>query len=292
VQVCDGTKTKNDMLGQSIDQYKEMFITSRREFNKVISVRLMSRCISARNHCNGLFQSVRRYLERNGEEDGGGGGGGGDGGGGGGGGGNNIGGEGAGGGPGVGRGGRGGSGPSSRGRGGGRGGAPRTVGTAVPPPESDDDGTCKIYGSAVYTPKSGLLSGFDGPPPPPRSRARQAGPSSSTRQTGPSAPTGHTAPPSKRQGRGLSTTDPVVAEVRCRCDIPAAERTVVKESASKGKRFWTCGSNSACNFFQWMDTPASGPVASGSSLAAPRTIPTKRSYSSVSLWPNFMWGTL
>lgn len=38
VQVCEGTKTKNDMLAQSIDQYKEMFIIARREFEKVITV--------------------------------------------------------------------------------------------------------------------------------------------------------------------------------------------------------------------------------------------------------------
>jgi DNA topoisomerase III len=39
VQVCEGTKSKNDMIDHSIVQYKEMFITARREFDKVISVR-------------------------------------------------------------------------------------------------------------------------------------------------------------------------------------------------------------------------------------------------------------
>ncbi|KAI0049973.1 prokaryotic type I DNA topoisomerase [Auriscalpium vulgare] len=37
VEVCQGTKTKNDMLAESIDQYKEMFIKARREFQKVIT---------------------------------------------------------------------------------------------------------------------------------------------------------------------------------------------------------------------------------------------------------------
>lgn len=39
VQVCAGTKSKADMLEQTIEQYKEMFITTRREFEKIISVR-------------------------------------------------------------------------------------------------------------------------------------------------------------------------------------------------------------------------------------------------------------
>jgi len=38
VQVCQGTSTKNDMLHLSIDQYKEMFILVRREFEKVTTV--------------------------------------------------------------------------------------------------------------------------------------------------------------------------------------------------------------------------------------------------------------
>ncbi|TFK44130.1 prokaryotic type I DNA topoisomerase [Crucibulum laeve] len=38
VQVCERAVTKNDMLHQSIDQYKEMFIIAKREFNKVVTV--------------------------------------------------------------------------------------------------------------------------------------------------------------------------------------------------------------------------------------------------------------
>ncbi|TDL26071.1 prokaryotic type I DNA topoisomerase, partial [Rickenella mellea] len=37
VQVCERTKSKNDMLVQSIDQYKEVYVIARREFDKVIS---------------------------------------------------------------------------------------------------------------------------------------------------------------------------------------------------------------------------------------------------------------
>jgi len=42
VQVCEGTTTKNDMLTRSLDQYKEMYIIVRREFEKVTSVRLVT----------------------------------------------------------------------------------------------------------------------------------------------------------------------------------------------------------------------------------------------------------
>ena len=40
VEVCEQTKTKNQMLDQSIEQYKEVYIKARREFDKVINVRL------------------------------------------------------------------------------------------------------------------------------------------------------------------------------------------------------------------------------------------------------------
>ena len=38
VQVCEGVKTKNDMLMESIGQYKEVFIRAKREFDKVVTV--------------------------------------------------------------------------------------------------------------------------------------------------------------------------------------------------------------------------------------------------------------
>lgn len=39
VQVCEGRSTKNDMMVQSLDQYKQMFVVARTEFAKVIQVR-------------------------------------------------------------------------------------------------------------------------------------------------------------------------------------------------------------------------------------------------------------
>lgn len=38
VQVCEGIWSKNEMLDQSIEQYKDMYVIVRREFEKVISV--------------------------------------------------------------------------------------------------------------------------------------------------------------------------------------------------------------------------------------------------------------
>lgn len=50
VQVCEGTKSKDQMLLESIEQYREMYIIAKREFDKVLS-------------------SVRRYIEGNRTED-------------------------------------------------------------------------------------------------------------------------------------------------------------------------------------------------------------------------------
>ncbi|KIJ68114.1 hypothetical protein HYDPIDRAFT_83606 [Hydnomerulius pinastri MD-312] len=38
VQVCEGAKTKDEMLVQSIEQYREMYVMAKREFERVVSV--------------------------------------------------------------------------------------------------------------------------------------------------------------------------------------------------------------------------------------------------------------
>lgn len=38
VQICEGQKTKNDMLTENIELYKEMYIRIKREMNNVITV--------------------------------------------------------------------------------------------------------------------------------------------------------------------------------------------------------------------------------------------------------------
>lgn len=66
-------------------------------------------------------------------------------------------------------------------------------------------------------------------------------------------------------------------EVLCLCKNPAVLKTVVRETASKGRSFWKCSNYNGCGFFNWADES----VASD-----PRTpmanVPAKRPYSTVS----------
>ncbi|EIN11293.1 prokaryotic type I DNA topoisomerase [Punctularia strigosozonata HHB-11173 SS5] len=136
VQVCERRKTKQDMLAENIEQYKDMFIRAKRDFNRVMDVRTLYPA-SETGYRRIKLQSVRQNLNHNSDDPapGGGGGGGGGGGAGGGGGG---GGGGRGGGPATGN--RGGGGPARnrRGGGGGGGGPPSARGRAPPPDEPDD----------------------------------------------------------------------------------------------------------------------------------------------------------
>ena len=58
-------------------------------------------------------------------------------------------------------------------------------------------------------------------------------------------------------------------DVSCDCSIQAIQKTVIDESASKGRKFWNCP-NCVCGFFQWVED---APVASGSSVPAKRPYP-------------------
>lgn len=40
VEVCQGTKTKADMLHEALEQYQEMFMRARTNFARVVDVRL------------------------------------------------------------------------------------------------------------------------------------------------------------------------------------------------------------------------------------------------------------
>ena len=65
-------------------------------------------------------------------------------------------------------------------------------------------------------------------------------------------------------------------EVQCLCKNPAVLRTVVRETASKGRSFWRCSNYEGCGFFDWADeTVASDP-------RTPANVPAKRPYSTVS----------
>jgi hypothetical protein len=45
VAVCQGTKSKNDMIVEAVDQYKDMFLRARANFDKVITVMINVNCM-------------------------------------------------------------------------------------------------------------------------------------------------------------------------------------------------------------------------------------------------------
>ncbi|CED85438.1 prokaryotic type i dna topoisomerase [Phaffia rhodozyma] len=68
---------------------------------------------------------------------------------------------------------------------------------------------------------------------------------------------------------GLSTRTSESSTTRCGCMKPAVERTVLRDTANKGKRFWACSApqGEGCGFFEWIDDVSgepqrqSGPIA-------------------------------
>ncbi|KAI5123889.1 hypothetical protein M0805_005705 [Coniferiporia weirii] len=233
VEVCERTKSKNDMLVQSIEQYKEVFIKARREFDKVIN-------------------SVGRYIE--GQE-----------------GGDADAGNRPAGGPGGGRGGRGGGGGGGgRGGGGGGGGGGRGRGSGSGPPDEPPDGAPRPRRGRPPARRNADSDNefidMDGPTLVPPARAPPARKPAS-RATSASSRT--VSKPAK-SAPASSTSAGVV----CRCNVPAGERTVVREGANKGRRFWKCGNTDQCDFFEWID----GPSQSSTSGVAPRSAPPQRSY--------------
>ncbi|KAH7888880.1 DNA topoisomerase [Phlebopus sp. FC_14] len=293
VQVCQGAKSKDEMLMQSIEQYREMYVMAKREFDKVIS-------------------SVRRYIEGNGAR-------------------NTVGGSGPGGGGGRGNGGghgRGrrdggggddGGGPRGNaggGRGADRSAAPassgRSRGTAAPRPPSPDN-LDNINASAQIRAR----------PPTPTSRASAPSSRTSAARPDPSVSTSRTyvnhasssrqpecgcgipakrtqvTQKSAREGKQFyacaedqcgffkwveddhKSGDPTLLipakralgadrsqnqavpsnnapPRQCKCKDDAVQRTVTKEGANKGRIFWACanGKDEGCGFFEWDDEPS------------------------------------
>ncbi|KAF8149452.1 DNA topoisomerase [Crassisporium funariophilum] len=289
VQVCEGTTTKNDMLDRSLDQYKEMFIIVKREFEKVTS-------------------SVIRYLSGEGNDQHGpmGGGAGGGGGGPGGGGGGNDDPRG----PARGRGrgrrvsrarGGGGDAPMRGDRGRGRGRSTLNANAIIDVDSDDDrkfeDSPATKPLSRQHVPLASVTTAFGGSsssstrPKPPNSStiviassSRQTAFASSSRQTAFASSThqagssGYSMPITKpTSNRATMINNPIADVVMCGCDVPAVQRTVTKETASKGKQFWGCSNfEGSCGFFKWVEE---APLASGSRLPT-SNVPSKRTYSS------------
>jgi DNA topoisomerase-3 len=46
---------------------------------------------------------------------------------------------------------------------------------------------------------------------------------------------------------------------QCNCSEPAVEKTVMKESENKGRKFYSCrDGKDGCGFFEWMDDNPGG----------------------------------
>ncbi|KAH7341007.1 DNA topoisomerase [Rhizoctonia solani] len=215
VQVCDRQTTKAEMMARSIEQYKEVFIRARQQFNLVID--------SVGQHINGHRGAVNNdEMGMNG------------------------------------RGGRGGAG-GGRGAGGrGRGGRGRGGGQGNRQPPDDNQG-----------------SDSDGDGGGGRGGGRRGRITLRGRAT--------TSPVARRGRGGRPTAQPEDGDeprqdVVCQCGETAGERTVMKEGPNKGRKFFTCGKDRTCDFFEWFDS-SSKPSEGGfsGSVQKPRsTVPTKR----------------
>ncbi|GAA5824127.1 hypothetical protein JCM5353_006152 [Sporobolomyces roseus] len=302
VQICEGTKTKQDVIAQTLEEYREVYVRTRQQMLPFIA-------------------TVREYVEGNAGVAGGGGGGG-----------NNGGGVG-------GRGGNGGRGndsddqddsdgdnpprrPAARGRGRGRGaaetgtrgrggrgaagaarGTGRGGGTAAKRKRNDDDEdgyggaggsseppNCKCSEPAVSRtvnkdgPNKGRTfwacskgmnesCGFfewnedggdgGGRAPAPRAQpSKRSAPSTSNRSTGRNGAQGGTA-------QALYDSE----SLRCECDLTPKLLTVTKEGPNQGRVFFKCAAISAgsqCRFFCWGDEALQG-GSSGNSGNATRS---------------------
>ncbi|KAI1795621.1 DNA topoisomerase [Ganoderma leucocontextum] len=260
VEICQGQKSKNEVLAESIERYKEMFMKTKVEFQKLMQA------VDNRINGQGPVPDIDLGEAYDSDDDNNGGGGGGGGG----------------------RGGRGGRGARgvTRARGVPRGGASSRGSAAARPQRGRGRGAASVPINQPPPPPPpppaappAALAGddsddywSDSPPPPPAAAPRAAAPR---------PPVSRNAPPSNTGG----------AEPQCDCGIPAAERTVTKESVNKGRKFWTCGNSQTCQFFQWYDGPSGSSTSNFASTlrtasSSASTIPSKRPFGSVSAGTN------
>ncbi|KAI0675385.1 DNA topoisomerase [Trametes maxima] len=274
VDICQGAKTKNEVLMESVERYKEMFVRTRLEFRK------LAEAVGHRINGQGPVPEVDLgEAHEEDDDDRGGGGGGGRGGGGGGGGGRG------------GRG-RGGGGGARGGRGSARGSSTRAASTRA------KRGRGRGGPPTDGPPAPGLPPPPPPPAPVPAALAEDDGDelywSDDVSNAAPPAPAPRSVPSRAPVSRGPPSTS-TSSRPDCDCGVTAAERTVTKESANKGRTFWTCGQNQTCQFFQWTDgpsgtsstlVPSSSSTRVGSSTStyssSSTVIPSKRPRSSLS----------
>ncbi|KIL66374.1 hypothetical protein M378DRAFT_185976 [Amanita muscaria Koide BX008] len=265
VQVCERTKTKHDMLAQTVEQYKEMFIIVKREFNKIVA-------------------SVRGYMDLNDPEDnlprrggGGGGGGGGPGG--------NDDGDGD---DGLGPAPNSETGRKKRGRP-PKKAKPPTAATDIPPsrrtkPTSSIRRTESVPVRPAFTMSSNNEAGpsrlpavdcFCGVPAAIKvaNSSKQYYNCGSDKQCGffqwttdPVSPSGAVPPVVPRKRPTSTVGDNAAAARACACGIAANLLVVRADTANKGRKFWKCSkTESQCQFFEWDDEPPRVPNAPGQS---------------------------
>ncbi|QRW00673.1 DNA topoisomerase 1 [Ceratobasidium sp. AG-Ba] len=170
-----------------------------------------------------------------------------------------------------------------RGRGGGRGGGAAGRGNRGQPgdgPDSDSDGGDN--GGGRGRGRRGAVRG---------SRGGAAASPVARRGRGAKAPAAQPTAASRPPGQTNSmnrTSNSMRQESTCQCGTPAAERTVTKDGANKGRKFLTCGKERTCDFFEWLDDASgSGSVnTSASTLKPSATIPAKRKSSEMTASDN------
>ncbi|KAH9942376.1 DNA topoisomerase [Epithele typhae] len=263
VEICRGLKSKREVLDESIEKYKEMFMKTKIEFQKLVDA------VGQRINGQGPVPDVDLGEAHESDDDDGEGGGGGGGGG---------------------------------GRGRGRGRGARTVTRARAPTRNGSTrgsaatGTRRGRGRGAAAPTS---NGRPQPPPPPPpavpvpaalaaddtddywSETEQAPPPAAPTLASARAPAPARAVPARQAPPPPNGGAPP----KCFCGNLAVERTVTKDTnGNKGRKFWTC-ENKSCDFFLWMEgtsaSTSNGPSfasASRAHSASTPSIPAKRSY--------------
>jgi DNA topoisomerase III len=82
---------------------------------------------------------------------------------------------------------------------------------------------------------------------------------------------------------------------KCKCNEESILLTVTKESANKGRKFWSCRS-ARCGFFEWDDEPARtvlpGIMAPRAEAFNPKSGPGSECFKVCTLWLSLLYMVL
>nr|XP_031860656.1 uncharacterized protein CI109_003987 [Kwoniella shandongensis]KAA5527728.1 hypothetical protein CI109_003987 [Kwoniella shandongensis] len=242
--ICDGVRRKGEILDQTIDEYKEVYIKARREFPTILE------SVIEYLHGAGEAQDALRAAARAGRGRGRGGAA-----------------------RGAARGGRG-------GRGGGAGGMPRGGGDDDEDDE-DDDGPSAPRGGGRTRATRGRGTSTRGAATTSRARGRGASVNTSRSNGRKRSPdddeeinTGY-----DRRGGGSGGGGGGSGAQTCDCGQTAVSRTVTRsDSAHQGRMFWTCPKpqGEQCGYFQWAGDDDRPPQAGPSRSTAQHVQPPQK----------------